>query len=331
MCCKKNQPPTLDSSETTRKAPLYKKSNFDFSLYFQNFQPQHIKTQNSQFLEWFIGFTEGDGCFLISSNRCSFIINQKDIALLHKIRTFLGFGKVMTYIQKDQKHGRYSVQSQKNCLRLAILFSGNLVLEKTNMRFYKWVEFMRTSPPFRVFDPTNTLAKIQSQKIAEVGLNNSWLSGFIDAEGCFYTRIRKHSRMKTGLQLIRKFCLNQKGEFETLNKINIFLKSKGRVQTIKNFKNLDSYFKIEIHSIESTQILLDYLEKYPCLGQKRLAIQNYHKLNNFVKRKEHLTEAGLQKIKRFCDRCKKRNDFDFYLPSEKVFEEEIKSSFEVDF
>nr|YP_636275.1 putative site-specific DNA endonuclease [Tupiella akineta]AAV80697.1 putative site-specific DNA endonuclease [Tupiella akineta] len=312
MCCKINQPPPLDSSETTCKAPFYKKSNFDFSLYFQTFQPQHIKTQNAKFLEWFIGFTEGDDCFQIFSNRCSFIINQKDIALLHKIRTLLGFGEVMIYIQKGQKYGRYSVQSQKGCLRLAILFNGNLVLEKTNLRFHKWVKFMKTSPHFHVSYPTDKQIQIQSHNIAEVGLNNSWLSGFIDAEGCFYARIRKRSRMKTGLQLIRKFSLNQKGELDTLTKINLVLKNTGRVQTITNLKNLDSiYYKIEIHRIESTQILLDYLDNYPCLGQKRLLIQIYRQLNNSVKRKEHLTKDGLKKIQRFCNRCKKLNNVYF--------------------
>ena len=154
--------------------------------------------------------------------------------------------------------------------------------------------------------------QIQSQNVAEVGLNNSWLSGFIDAEGCFYARIRKCSRMKTGLQLLRKFCLNQKGELGTLSKINIFLKNKGRVQTITNLKNLNSiYYKIEINSVESIQILLDYLDNYPCLGQKRLVIQTYRQLNNSVKRKEHLTEDGLKKIQRFCNRCKKLNSVYF--------------------
>jgi hypothetical protein len=321
MCCKKNQPSTLGSSETTCEAPLYKESNFDFSLYFQKYQPQHKKNQNTQFLEWFIGFSEGDGCFLISSDRCSFIINQKDIPLLHKIRTSLGFGKVITYVQKGQTYGRYSVQSQEGCLRLVALFNGNLVLEKTNLRFRKWSEFLKTSSHCRVLDHYDEITKTKSQKIAEVGLNNSWLSGFIDAEGCFYTRIRKKAQTKTGRQFLRKFCLNQKGEFKTLAKINTCLKSKGRIQSLTNLTNPKSiYYKIEIHSIESTQILLDYLEKYPCLGQKRLVIQVYRQLNDCVKRKEHLTEDGLKKIQRFCKVLKKLNNSYFSVAFSKDLE-----------
>jgi hypothetical protein len=57
---------------------LYLKSQFDFSLYFQNALPDHIKITDVKFLQWFIGFS--DGSFIISKTYCSFIINQKEIA-----------------------------------------------------------------------------------------------------------------------------------------------------------------------------------------------------------------------------------------------------------
>jgi hypothetical protein len=56
----------------------------------------------------------------------SFIINQKEIALLYNIRTRLGFGKVTIYHQNGVKYGRYHVQSRK-LFPLAMLFNGNLV------------------------------------------------------------------------------------------------------------------------------------------------------------------------------------------------------------
>jgi hypothetical protein len=95
-----------------------------FSLYFQNAQPDHIKITDVKFLQWFIGFSEGDGSFIISKN-CSFIINQKEIALLYNIRTRLGLVKSPSY---HVKYGQRSIT--KNCFRLAMLFNGNLVLTK---------------------------------------------------------------------------------------------------------------------------------------------------------------------------------------------------------
>lgn len=55
----------LDSSETTREAPLNK--SFCFNAYFTYFKPEHIKSNNYRFLEWFIGFSEGDGSFIVSN------------------------------------------------------------------------------------------------------------------------------------------------------------------------------------------------------------------------------------------------------------------------
>jgi hypothetical protein len=65
MRCDKKQPSNLDP-QRLHEAPLFKKSQFDFSLYFQNAQPDHIKITDVKFLQWFIGFSEGDGSFIIS-------------------------------------------------------------------------------------------------------------------------------------------------------------------------------------------------------------------------------------------------------------------------
>jgi hypothetical protein len=53
MRCDKKQPSNLGSSETTREAPLFK-NQFDFSLYFQNALPDHIKITDVKFLQWFL-------------------------------------------------------------------------------------------------------------------------------------------------------------------------------------------------------------------------------------------------------------------------------------
>lgn len=287
MRCTK-QPSNLGSSETTREAPLI---NFDFSSYFQTAQPDHIQLKDTKFLQWFIGFSEGDGCFLISKNRCSFIINQKEIALLYNIRTRLGFGKVTLYTQNDQTYGRYHVQCKKNCLRLATLFNGNLVLEKTNQKFTKWLEILKIS---------------KLENVGKVSLTNGWLSGFINGSGYFYTRIRKNSRTKLGFQFLQKFILIQRSEFETLERIQMLLCSQSRVQMIKNKNRSETiYYKLEISSMSANQLLLNYLTQYPNLGQKQVNIKVYQRLNGYMQRKEHLTELGLSRMQKLSNQLRK--------------------------
>ena len=63
---------------------------------------------DSAFINWFIGFTEGDGSFVrwLETNKISFVITQKDPKVLYYIKNNLGFGKI--YKCKDSYY-RYIV------------------------------------------------------------------------------------------------------------------------------------------------------------------------------------------------------------------------------
>jgi hypothetical protein len=67
----KNNPQFRILRDYTRST-LFKKSQFDFSLYFKTLS-QTIKITDVKFLQWF-GFSEGDGSFIISKTYCSFIL-----------------------------------------------------------------------------------------------------------------------------------------------------------------------------------------------------------------------------------------------------------------
>lgn len=275
---KTNQPSNLVSSETTREAPL--DNSFYFNYYFNNFKPQHIKLNNSKFLEWFIGFSEGDGSFIISNKRCFFCINQKDIKILYKIKANLGFGQVLKYIQNNKIYGRYIVQDKKNCKRLAHIFNGNLVLNKTNSRFKIWVKELNIN-----------LLKTKGF----INLENAWLSGFIDAEGCFYTRVRKHSNMKLKYKVERKFIINQKDELYLFKLLKELFSSNAKIQKKKIQDSI--YYKIELSSMLSNELLLNYLNKFPCKSNKNISVTIYSRIHGYIKRGEHLTIIGLEKIR----------------------------------
>jgi hypothetical protein len=108
-------------------------------------------------------------------------------------------------------------------------------------------------------------------------LNDSWLSGFIDAYGKFY--IRNSLR-----QIICKFSLEQhqpNGTQESFNRVTSL-----RVRTaileqicaslnVKLYKrsrknNINSYYIIRVENQSSIKILIDYLDKYPLLSSKYL-------------------------------------------------------------
>ncbi len=142
----------IGSSETTREAPYLrylKKTKtfyyFDFQNYF-SFAPSHVKNRlNPHFLEWFIGFVEGDGTFSIRKNkglkpRLVFEIGQKDPKVLYFIKKTLGFGSVNSWQRNETTYWVYRVNSKKNIQRIIQLFNGNLVLTKRKVQFEKWLK-----------------------------------------------------------------------------------------------------------------------------------------------------------------------------------------------
>ncbi len=83
---------------------------------------------NSQFLEWFVGFTEGDGSFIVSKNKVYFDITQSlsDIQVLYYIKKELGFGKVLIREEEHRNVGVFYVSSKENFTNLIHIFNGNL-------------------------------------------------------------------------------------------------------------------------------------------------------------------------------------------------------------
>lgn len=189
------------SSETTRETTF----NFDkFNDLFLSYKLS-TKLPSQKFLEWFIGFSEGDGSFINSKGRCFFIINQKDIKTLHLVKATLGFGSVSLY--KDI--GRYIVADKKFIDLLALLFNGNLVLNKTTVRIKAW--FVSKNETDVLFE----LNYVSKSKQINFRLNH-WFSGFVGAEGCFNMQIIKRG---VGIRYRPRFIVDQKGEYEVLLRI----------------------------------------------------------------------------------------------------------------
>lgn len=78
-------------------------------------------------LEWFIGFSEGDGALCCDKdNILSFVLTQKEKTILFHIQSILGFGNVN--YDNLAKCWRYRVSSLPLIFVLAKLFNGKLVM-----------------------------------------------------------------------------------------------------------------------------------------------------------------------------------------------------------
>ena len=287
----------IGSSETIRK------TTFNFYSYKENLV-SHKKKINLTFLQWFIGFTEGNASFIVSNALLFFIINHKQEKILYFIKTNLGFGKVSKY----GNYSRFIVADTTNIDRLISIFNGNLILNKTNTRFIYWLD-ARNNYSIEKLDYLNKNELVNLD-------DNAWLTGFIDAEGCF-NAVRLHDIRYTNSYRVRlRFILDQKNEIFIFNKLQIFLKS-GVITKRKNIEftdqsekltesflspgkssafNLQSkaisekseepMFRFTSTSMLSHEILIKYLVKFPLRTLKKVSFLRFSCLLRYIKNRK---------------------------------------------
>ena len=59
-------------------------------------------------------------------------------------------------------------------------------------------------------------------------------------------------------------------------------------------------YRLEISSLYSHKIMIDYLEHFPFQGLKYTTFYRWWRIYNFRKKKEHLTEPGINKVEQLC-------------------------------
>lgn len=249
-------------------------------------ESQKEKERGKNYLGYYLaGLIEGDG--YISRTKENRIIlgitfNQKDIPLAEKLLNIIGKGNIVKR------------QSKSIELRFSAVKSLERIIKMINGKF-------RTPKIDQLHNLIDWMNKNHSKKILKLSLddsslnNNSWLTGFIEADGCFYIRYSEK-------QIICKFNLEQRMIYpktqETykyiLEKICNLFNVKLGLRTRKKIKN--SYYIIKIENQKSIQNLIDYLDNYSLLSSKYLDYIEWKNSYQEIKNKTHLTNEGKIKI-----------------------------------
>lgn len=171
---------------------------------------------NDDFLVWFLGFVEGDGSFYVGSKGLGFEISQGKLSsdVLMQIKRVLGFGHVSTRtthvvyangVSVNRHVGVYRVGDNDGFLKLAHLFNGRLIIPYRQVQFARWLRALNAVN-------ANPIA-LELRPLAlgtNVNFSNAWLCGFIDAEGCFTSRLRPCKTSVAKLSLVCAFSITQK-------------------------------------------------------------------------------------------------------------------------
>lgn len=253
-------------------------NKFYFSEFYKHFiiYLPNITPPSENFLMWLVGFTEGEGSFIVNNRGdLCFVITQgnADIQVLEFIKENLSFGKV---IAQSTHTSRYVTQNKREIELLIHLFNGNLILPSKKIRFEKFVKgFNIWVSKGRI--RLNTVEFKNSLILPS--LNNSWLAGFVDAEGCFTCSIGKDKGFSFNFNISQKWEENLK----VLQHLCILFNG-----GVVSKHTADNVYEYRIGGVQNCKNVFPYFDNYTLYSKKSLSFILWKNIHEDLLNKRHL-------------------------------------------
>jgi len=259
----------------------------NYSILFKNTGKQENKYDLSYYLA---GLFEGDGYITINNkNKVVFAItfNIKDTPLAKMILKNIGKGHI---VKRKGNSIELRFTSKISLCKIIEWINGKFRTPKVD-QFYLLIDWMNKNHYNN--DKNRIIRKLPLDNSPLI--NNTWLAGFIDADGGFYIRCSLK-------QIICKFNLEQRMIYPKtlesyefiLNKICLSFNVKLTIRNRVNIKK--SYYIIKIENQSSIKLLIEYLDNFPLLSSKKLDYLDWKKAFLIIINKTHLTKDGRENI-----------------------------------
>jgi hypothetical protein len=269
------------------RPPKLNKTSFDFSIFISKLSEFNSKNKQGtilpsyNFLTWFIGFTEGDGSFIINKRGdLAFCITQStsDIQVIEFIQETLGFGKV---IRQSAITSRFSVQNKKEIELIVALFNGNLVLPGRKVDFEKFL-IAYNQWGSKGYLKLEEVKLTQRTKCTEIfpSFLNCWLAGFTDAEGCFSCSFLSNSNA-----FRIRYQIAQKGEIN-LPILNHLVKVFKAGKVCRH--HVKGVYEFIIIGLKDCESIFSYFDNNNLYTKKSNSYTLWKNLHLRIKNKEHL-------------------------------------------
>ena len=207
---------------------------------------------------------------------------------MNYIKENLGIGKVIQQSVKQNTH-RFIIQDIKNLYLISLLFNGNMVFPTRKARFLTFLSFLNEK-----LLKKNLITITPLDFCVSPTLQDSWLSGITDGEGCFSCSMLSNS---SGYRI--RYILTQKWEankivFEHL--IAILLKSsvQGSIQS----HSVENVWELRVNGVKNCKGLFTYFDEFVLKTKKRDSYLKWKSLYDKLINKDHLNrETRLDLIK----------------------------------
>lgn len=194
-----------------------------------------------------------------------------NIEVLYQIQKMLGFGHV--YAQ-GERVSRLIVQKRCEIELLVLLFHGNLLLPTRKAQFSHFVAASGV-----IVRPVKEICPTPQTSIS---MDNLWLLGFVEAEGCFTI-----SFLSNANSFRTRFIVSQKGD------VNVPVLSQCLhlfgVGSIEAHSAKDNYSFI-VSSLKNVLEVYKYFDTHLTMfvGKKKLSYLMWKEVNASIQKKQHL-------------------------------------------
>lgn len=243
------------------------------------FNDNASKTSHSpQFCSWLTGLIEGDGSIIISPHKNGTIypqinisFNIKDLPLAQYIHSIVGHGSII--IRKTSQSCSYTVGSLTGLIDITNIINGYFRGGKI-LRFQKLVEIINSRAGLNII-----VLPLDTSPL----FSNSWLTGFIDADGSFQVRTSltaTYPRIAVSFEIVQSFfTYHNISNLTIITAIADCLKTSVEQIRVSTFPQ----YRVRSSSFISISILRHYLDMFPLISSKRIDYTDWCIVNDNMK------------------------------------------------
>ena len=251
--------------------------------------------KNNYIEQFFVGLLEGDGTITTNltsykSIRVRFVIALKNDKnnhyMLNKIQNIIG-GRVV--IERKEKYVTWIASSKSDINKVLLILARYPLLtvrKQCQLEFAKDCLLYKDADNFLLNrknmykNMNDLLTKLNNKIILELPFYfNSWLSGFIEAEGNFSLVFNDKGHLRNST-----FNIGPKDDLHVLKMILFYFQSEKNIwkdnqNLVKGILTDPNYYRLNLCNSLSRKLLFEHFSKYPLLGEKKISyskIFDYH-------------------------------------------------------
>ncbi len=150
-------------------------------------------------------------------------------------------------------------------------------------------------------------APLTKEQIQAELLHPQYVAGFVDGEGSFVVGFGRHKTLKRGIEVRVQFSIELRADdYEILHRI---MKTIGCGKIYDASYDRYGWYPHVTYKIGSTKdmerYLIPFFDRTPLQAKKREVYRIFREIVLMFRRKEHLTDAGFQKIQKLREKYRK--------------------------